>query len=131
MVDTSSSVREFFVNNIKARFAQSRLSAGDAVAGFDVATVGGIEAFLDGLYIQLADVVLLASGEGALQFFKQNRSAVITDLQAGKVEMGGGGHRLDANSFLEMLFGLGEVSQTFVCNAKILMHVVEVGVDLQ
>lgn len=75
-VDTSSNVREYFSNNLRSRFAQSRLTNGDISEGRDQANSLTIRAFCEKLYQDLSgpDFVLLESGEEALQFFKSNLS---------------------------------------------------------
>ena len=85
-VDTSVTVREFMFNNLKARFAQSRLTEGDLVPNRSMANQGVVEAFLDGLYTLLAgeDYVLTQAGVAALTFFKENRTVTL-DLIDGKV----------------------------------------------
>ena len=45
--------------------------------------------------------------------------------------MGVGVRRLNAYGFLKMFFGFGKVSETFVGDAEVLMHVIEMGIDLQ
>ena len=74
-VDTSVTIREFMFNNLKARFAQSRLTEGDLIPNRSMANAGVIEAYIDGLYTTLSgeDFVLTQAGAGALKFFKQNR----------------------------------------------------------
>ncbi|HDY66292.1 MAG TPA: hypothetical protein ENH85_00720, partial [Candidatus Scalindua sp.] len=52
-VDTPSGAREFFFNNLKARFAQSRLTAGDVLPNRNMANQAVIEAVLDGFYLTL------------------------------------------------------------------------------
>jgi len=78
-VDTSVTIREFMFNNLKSRFAQSRLTEGDLVPNRSMANQGVIEAFIDGLYTTLSgeDFVLTQAGAGALKFFKQNRSVTL------------------------------------------------------
>jgi len=85
-VDTSSNCREFFTNNMKKRFSQSRLTNGDLVRGRNMANRESIATFLDGLYKILSgpNYVLLQKGEEALQFFKDNRTVTL-DLSQGKV----------------------------------------------
>jgi len=85
-VDTSSQAREFFFNNLRSRFAQSRLTEGDVIKGRDMANEQVIRSFLKRLYQELSgpDFVLLESGEDALNFFNDN--VVITiDKALGKV----------------------------------------------
>jgi len=85
-VDTSSQAREYFFNNLRSRFAQSRLTEGDIIKGRDMANELVIRSFLKRLYQDLSgpNFVLLESGENALNFFNDN--LVITlDKALGKV----------------------------------------------
>jgi len=85
-VDTASGAREYFANNLKKRFAQSRLTLGDVIRGRDMANQSVVSGFLDGLYNTLSgsDFVLTQAGEGALQFFKDNKTVTL-DLATGTV----------------------------------------------
>lgn len=85
-VDTSSQIREYFFNNYKKRFAQSRLTAGDVVRGRDMANPTIIKAYTEQLFGDLAGpgFVLVQQGETALVFFKNNLTIVL-DLANGKV----------------------------------------------
>lgn len=84
-VDTASGAREYFFNNLKARFAQSRLTAGDVIKGRDMANDLTIISYCEKLYSDLSgpDFVLLQSGEDAIKFFKANISVTL-DLATGK-----------------------------------------------
>lgn len=84
-VDTASNAREYFFNNLKSRFAQSRLTEGDVLPGRDMANDLTIINFCEKLYQDLSgtDFVLLQAGEPALKFFKDNISVVL-DLANGK-----------------------------------------------
>lgn len=85
-VDTISNIREYYFNNLKARFAQSRLTEGDLVRGRDMANKELIESFCTQLYTELSgdDFVLTQSGETALKFF--NRTIAVTlDMSTGTV----------------------------------------------
>jgi len=84
-VDTASNIREYFFNNLKERFAQSRLTEGDVVPNVDMANAGIIAAFLDGLYNDLSgeDYVLTQAGETARKFFAAHRTVTL-DLALGK-----------------------------------------------
>lgn len=85
-VDTSSQAREYQFNNLRARFAQSRLTEGDVIKGRDMANELVVRSFLKRLYQDLSgpDFVLLESGETALIFFNDN--LVITlDKAIGKI----------------------------------------------
>lgn len=85
-VDTATQAREFFFNNLRSRFAQSRLTEGDIIKGRDMANDLVIRSFLKRLYQDLSgpDFVLLESGESALNFFNDNLIIVI-DKSLGKV----------------------------------------------
>lgn len=87
-VDTASNVREYFFNNNKSRFSQSRLTTGDVIGGRAMANAETIEAFQSQLYQDLSgeDFVLVQAGETALTFFKD--SIVISiDLANGRVTL--------------------------------------------
>lgn len=85
-VDTSSQIREFYFNNFRARFAQSRLTEGDLVLGRDMANANAVRSFAKRLFITLSgvDYVLVESGEEALTFFEENLFVTI-DKAAGIV----------------------------------------------
>jgi len=82
-IDTASTAREYFWNNLKKRFAQSRLTQGDLIRGRDMANAASIEAFLTDLYADLAELTILQSGETALQYFNDNITVTL-DLLLGK-----------------------------------------------
>ena len=73
-VDTSSGAREYFFNNLKKRFSQSRLTTGDVIKGRDTANALTIKAECEKLYQDLSgpDFVLLEAGAEAVKFFKDN-----------------------------------------------------------
>ncbi len=85
-VDTASQAREYFFNNLRARFAQSRLTEGDTIPGRDMANAVVIQSFCKQLYQALSgvDFVLLEAGEAALNFFIENLIIAI-DKQTGTV----------------------------------------------
>ena len=85
-VDTASNVREYIFNNLKARFAQSRLTAGSVSRGRSMANGVIIRAYCEQLYQDLAgpNFVLVQDGEAAFKFFKDNL-AIVLDLENGKV----------------------------------------------
>jgi phage tail sheath gpL-like len=84
-VDTASNAREYFFNNLRSRFAQSRLTEGDVLPGRDMANDLTIASYCEKLYGDLAgpDYVLLQAGEDALKFFKDNLSVTL-DLANGR-----------------------------------------------
>lgn len=85
-VDTATQAREFFFNNLRSRFAQSRLTEGDIIKGRDMANEQVVRSFLKRLYQDLSgpDFVLLESGESALNFFNENL-VISIDKALGKV----------------------------------------------
>ena len=87
-VDTASQSREYFYNNLRARFSQSRLTNGDTIPGRDMANAALIKAFCKRLYQALSgeDFVLLEAGEEALNFFTDNL-VVTLDTQAGSANL--------------------------------------------
>lgn len=78
-VDTASGAREYFFNNLKSQYAQSRLTNGDVIARRDQVNAIVIKSFVTKLFLDLtrAGFVLLEAGEEALAFFKANLSVVI------------------------------------------------------
>lgn len=85
-VDTASQAREYFYNNYRKRFAQSRLTEGDILKGRDMANEQVIRSYSKRLFQDLSgvDFVLLESGEDALIFFNDNMVIAI-DKALGKV----------------------------------------------
>lgn len=84
-VDTASGAREYFHNNVKKRFAQSRLTQGTITAGRDMANALSIKAYIVKLYNDLAapGFSLVQGGEDAIKFFKDN-IVVTIDMALGK-----------------------------------------------
>lgn len=85
-VDTASQSREYFFNNYRKRFAQSRLTEGDVLKGRDMANEQVVRSYSKRLYQDLSgvDFVLLEAGEDALIFFNDNLIIAI-DKALGKV----------------------------------------------
>jgi phage tail sheath gpL-like len=85
-VDTSSNVREYYFNNYKSRFAQSRLTDGNVSRGRDMANDVIIRAYSEQLYKTLSgpNYVLVQSGEDAFVYYKENLDVTL-DLSLGKV----------------------------------------------
>lgn len=74
--DTHGHIREFLVVNCRKRFAQSRLSTGDTVAGFDIATEELVRAFVTQILGELALQALVVAGIDARRLIE--RSLVVT-----------------------------------------------------
>lgn len=85
-VDTLSGIREYFYNNIRKQYAQSRLTTGNLEPGRDMANSLSIATFIEGLYLDLSgdDYVLVQSGEAAFKYFKNNLTVAI-DMSIGRV----------------------------------------------
>lgn len=85
-VDTVSLIREYFWNNFKVRFAQTRLTTGDLVEGRPMANEGTVRSFCARLFTELAgsDYALTQAGSAALKAFKQNLDVTI-DVAKGLV----------------------------------------------
>jgi phage tail sheath gpL-like len=75
-VDQASVVREYFHNNLRRIFRQTRLTEGDLVDGYNMANAGIIKAELASLYTDLANLAIVISGETATKAFAD--SIVIT-----------------------------------------------------
>lgn len=85
-VDTSSQAREYRYNNLRKRFAQSRLTEGDTLLGRDMANELTVRSFMKRLYEALAGVeyVLVEAGEDALKFYEANL-VIMIDKAEGRV----------------------------------------------
>lgn len=84
--DTMTSIREYFFRNLRKRFAQSRLSEGDIVPGYDIATPIVISSYCTELFSDLQDIALCQAGEDALNFFKSNL-IVAVDMAVGQANI--------------------------------------------
>ena len=82
-VDTETNIREYMVDNLRARLSQSRLTDGDVVPNVNMVNGGMIGAFIDGLYNDLSgeEYVLTQGGTDAMKYFKENRNVVIDIAQ--------------------------------------------------
>lgn len=85
-MDTAVTIREYFFNNTRATFAQSRLTDGDLIPGAASANEQLIRSFLIQLYVDLTKPQFSAtrSGEANLTIFKENLVITI-DLSVGGV----------------------------------------------
>ena len=92
-MDTTSAIREYFVNNYRSKYAQFRLTAGALIRGRDSANANSLAAFAAELNSDLGspDYALTQTGVGTIndaqvdfdKLFRDN--VVITlDLVAGK-----------------------------------------------
>ena len=71
-VDTSSLSREYYYENCRNRYAQTRLTGGDLIQGMDMANEGSIKAFLSQLYDELAVDGLTQAGTIPKKQFTDN-----------------------------------------------------------
>ncbi len=81
-IDTASVIREFFFVNCKSRYAQTRLTDGDLIAGRDMANEPSIRAFCNELYDALAEDALTQKGRAAKKDYNQNL-VVTVDVRNG------------------------------------------------
>lgn len=81
-VDTASAIRETYFVNYKDKYAQTRLTNGDLIAGRDMANVGSIRAFSLEVYRSLASSGLVQLGREAEKDFINNLSITL-DLATG------------------------------------------------
>jgi phage tail sheath gpL-like len=71
-VDTMSVVREFFSNNVKSTYGQTRATNGSLVPGKSITNPAAVKTFVVGLYKTLIDDALVQGGDEAITFFKTN-----------------------------------------------------------
>lgn len=85
-VDTITNIREFQVNNLKAAYAQFRLTSGSPQGGSNITSAENIRSFVVSLYLTLAsdDFLLTQNSTEALRFYKNNL-IVTSDLTTGTV----------------------------------------------
>ena len=81
-IDVSSTIREYYFNNLKSRFAQSRLTDGDLVPGRDIANESLIRAFCNKLFGILGDEAITQKGSAAVKDYDDNLDLVL-DIQTG------------------------------------------------
>lgn len=82
-VDNSSAIREYYLNNLRSQYAQTRLTNGDLVAGRDMANTGAIRSFCKAKYQELASEAILEAGSTALADYDENL-IVVVDVGAGR-----------------------------------------------
>jgi len=75
--DTLTNIREYFFNNLKARFAQSRLADGKVIPLRNMANADVIKAALLNFYGDLESLALVESGRAARKFFSANLNVTI------------------------------------------------------
>lgn len=85
-VDAASAIRETFFLRLQARYAQSRLTDGDLIAGRDMANESEIRGFLKQVYQELADLAITQAGAEAIQDFERN-AVVLVVVSTGTVSI--------------------------------------------
>lgn len=100
--DTHGAIREYCVLNNRKRWAQSRLSPGNAVAGHDMATEANVRAYQIELFGDLGDLVLAVKGPEARRYFEDN---LVVTLEPDK-------RRVNIYSKVPMMSQLGEIIGT-------------------
>lgn len=85
-VDQASAVREYFHNNLRAAFKNTRLTLGGLIPGYSMANEGVIRAEVMKLYGELSDLVLVPSGEDARKSFLNKLVIEIVEIE-GKVNI--------------------------------------------
>jgi phage tail sheath gpL-like len=81
-VDTASLIREYYFENYKKRYTQSRLTDGDLVPGFDRQNEASIRAFSNRLFAELGDEMLTQKGLAAQKDY-DNNLVIVVDMDAG------------------------------------------------
>jgi len=71
-VDTYSEIREYYVNNSRERFAQTRLTIGELVKDIDMVNENIIRAYMAEIYGDLSIEALTVAGNQAIRYFKDN-----------------------------------------------------------
>jgi len=84
IIDTASAIREYFYENFRSRYAQTRLTDGDLIAGRDMANEGSIRAFCNLLYDNLALSTLVQLGSEAKKDYNDNL-VIDADVRTGTV----------------------------------------------
>ena len=83
-VDTASVIREFFYENCRSRYAQTRLTDGALISGRDMANAGSVRAFCNQLYDELAANALVQAGSAAKKDYNDNL-IITTNIRTGTV----------------------------------------------
>lgn len=79
-VDQASAVREYFHNNLKADFRNTRLTSGSLVSGYSMANTSSIRGVVMLIYSQLAALALVPSGEPARKAFLNKLTIEIDEI---------------------------------------------------
>ena len=85
-VDQASTVRDVFHTTLKSVYAQSRLTTGSLVPGFNITNQADIKAELMSIYLFLAENAVVISGADAIRTFKNSITVKVLEVE-GKVEI--------------------------------------------
>ena len=109
-VDTAITSREYFFNNVRAKYAQTRLTDGDLIPGVDSANEQSVRTFLIKLYNDLTKPEFSAtrSGEVNLNIFKANlvftEFSILTGSVAAEMVLPLVGQFRDFNGLIKVRF---------------------------
>lgn len=84
--DTHGAIREYLVLNCRKRFAQYRLTEGEAVANYAIATKQMISGYILGLCVDLMGKTLVQAGQQSRQYIQDNL-VVSLDLTAREADI--------------------------------------------
>lgn len=87
-VDTMSAIAEYFFNNLKQDFAQTRLTQGNIKAGYAMVNDQAYRGQLKLYYTALADIALVPDSSEAISFFMENLTTIIDTIN-GKITASG------------------------------------------
>jgi phage tail sheath gpL-like len=105
-VDTGSVCREILFNSAKARFAQTRLTNGEIVAGRSIDNAESIKAHYMGVYRDLSELALVEKGAEAEQFVSENTTVTVNKAT----------RLASVNSVLPIITGLGRMDYVLQFN---------------
>ncbi len=78
-VDTSFAIQEYFFNQTKKDFAQTRATSGEVEAGYAMTNHHILKAFIKGYYTFLAELALVKGGDKAVQDFTDSLSVTLNE----------------------------------------------------
>ncbi len=100
--DTHGAIREYMVLNNRKRWAQSRLSTGGAVPGYDIATEAAVRAYQIELFGDLVDDLLAVGGSDQRKYFEEHLQVTLEPEN----------RRVIIHSKVPMMSQLGEIIGT-------------------
>jgi hypothetical protein len=100
--DTHGAIREYMSLNNRKRWAQSRLSTGGAVPGYDIATEAAVRAYQIELFGDLVDDLLAVGGSDQRKYFEEHLQVTLEPEN----------RRVIIHSKVPMMSQLGEIIGT-------------------